>query len=344
MADLNLASTSSLGLGLVAATALSARNVALSASDKGVGVVACGALTSRNVSLSAHDVGVGLVGATGLKASLSLLPVSTGRDVVAVAYLSAARPLLAAPILSYGRGSAALFIADELILPDVVDAVLSLFGLCCSSPAVDDCLLGVVLDAINAAMQQIYSRSKELDYFNSSTLSLTVGTSGTVALPKTVQSVLSAPRFNSNKRPLVVLDSQAKFDRYADTYCGGSAPAAPRASFLLATRGSAVDSVSLSLWVTPAPASDTVFLLDVALEPPRYARRDIAAGTTLSIPHSFVELLLLPIVRKWATAQRWFTRREQQPEIDQQYAAALAALGLVSPESPAETKARATSK
>jgi hypothetical protein len=191
-----------------------------------------------------------------------------------------------------------------------------------------------IADWTNAALQQIYSRSDRLDYFNRRTLSVTVGTGGETPLVASIQRLQGPVRIASGRRPLRALHSRAEYESFALCYDAGAEPAA---FFLDSQVGTTVDSAELKLCIAPPPSTDTEFLIDVTLEPPRFDEVDLIRGVLIPIPHKWAETLLLPMVKKWALSDSLCTKRaELEREITQQYLRAQEILGLADP-SPAES-------
>ena len=178
----------------------------------------------------------------------------------------------------------------------------------------------------NAAMQLIYAQSARLEYFNRSELTLLVGTSGSVALPATVQRIQGDARLAAG-RSLKPLSSRSQVTDFATLY-GSSAPI----GFLVdSQREESVDSLGLTLYLAPAPSDDVEVTVDVTLEPPRWNSSDLLSGLVIPLPHKWVETLFMPLVRKWAAGDSRMpksARASQMQEIDAQYSTAREILGL----------------
>lgn len=221
-----------------------------------------------------------------------------------------------------------------LTLTHVARAVLSLWGRCgCELADVPECDRQDITNYINQAHQLIYSQAHRLDYFNVSTLDVTVTSSGSVTLTQTIQNGGGHVRLASNNVPLSPIHTRSEFDQFVDMYLGGvaNAPAYPCAYFLDASKQSQGDNVALTLHVTPAPSGNTALKVDACMEPERYTWTDIVRGAQVEIPHKYAESILLPIVRKMATAHRLFSDTPKQKQIDEQHQSAMETLGLVDP-------------
>lgn len=240
-------------------------------------------------------------------------------------------------------GSILAFIDGQgLTVEEAVKAVLPLFGFSCCGDCLDACLRASIMEALNAALQQIFARAHRLDFFNRTSLEVTItGGANSATLQQSVQNILKPVRLQTGKQALMELESIHDIDHYAALYHGGAAyaPSSPRAFFLQGANQNKGDNVALTLYVAPTPVGNTVLLVDVSLEPPRYTWSDVTAGTPLEMPHRYAETLLLPLVKHWAMSHRNFVLRALEPAIKDQYAIARDLLGLVDPVSP-ETHAK----
>ena len=279
-----------------------------------------------------------------LNANGNLAPQLSGK-VVATSALSAqftAIPALRGRVTSFATLRANPMVDGQgLTVQEVVQVVLTLWGQgCCGTVGIDSCLYDEAIRYINAALQSIFSQAHRLDYFNRVPLTLTI-TSGTdnKAFPQNVQLLLGPVRLKASRQPLTHVPSRSEFENFVDYYYAGVPPTVPRAYHLESLNQAQGDNVALTLLVAPAPAADTDVLVDVSTEPPRFSPADIHIGTPIEIPHRYAELLLLPLVRKWATSHRLFTRKELQPQIDAQFEIAQTSLGLITPDPKPTAKA-----
>lgn len=234
------------------------------------------------------------------------------------------------------RGTATVS-GQGLTVYDVYRSILSLWGISCCTPDSDQCMQSDVIGAINASLQTIYSQAHQLDYFNRTALTVTVpANTRSVELEARVQSLLGPVKVINSRIPLSPVSSEHELDYFMPACYGSSETVGePRAYFLRSQHQSAGDNVALSLLFTPVPNISTDISVDVSLEAPRYTAIDITSGTPVEIPHRYAELLLVPLVRKWATAHRLYTRKDSQPQIDEQYELAKTALGMLNPDTPA---------
>jgi hypothetical protein len=299
------------------------------------GAVAASVGVKRNVTSSINLTAGGAVDGYRLLSFTSKINISAG----GVATLSTTfNPKVAINFTAGGLVTGTVT-GQGLLVSDAVKSVTALWSVGCCDTTIDACLLTDIIGRINAALQMIYSQAFKLDYFNRTTLTVTIAANTlSIVLAQNVQTLHGPVRNQTGNVPLMELASTAELEGFVNYYYGGSPPSTPRAYYLDSKYQSGSDNVALKLIVTPVPTADTPLLVDVALEPPRYTTLDASNGTPLEIPHRYAELLLLPIIRKWATGHRMFTRREMQPQIDEQYNIAQAALGLVQPESPTVRK------
>ncbi len=178
----------------------------------------------------------------------------------------------------------------------------------------------------NAAIQEIYSQSARLEYFNRSALQVPVPASGRVELPMTVQRVHGTASIEG--RPLVPLGTRQQVQHFTANYGTTSVPVAYLVESL---RGEASDSLVITLHLAPPPADTVEVDLDVTLEPPRWGENDVLASAIVPLPHKWVESLFMPLVRKWAFADALMPddrRQAMAGDIADQYAKAAQMLGL----------------
>ena len=221
----------------------------------------------------------------------------------------------------------------------VRDAVLTVLGTldqsCCRLDNVSPCLREAVIAVINATLQTIYAGADRLGYFNRETVTLTYEAGATEgSLGSGVQGIHGPVRLETPRIILREVTDRAQFERYAETFYGNALPDGPRAWYLHAAHTAGGDSVALTLHITPEPAEEVNILVDVIVEAPRHAWADVAQGTPLGLPHKYVEALLLPLVRDWATSHELFSNAELLPQIKEQAELARLTLGLIDPKKP----------
>lgn len=197
----------------------------------------------------------------------------------------------------------------------------------------------------NTAMQMIYARAGQLEYFNRETVDLTITSSGELALESRIQKLLGHVRLKNTKKTLRPLQSQGELDQFMVRYMDdtSSPPSSPLAYFLDSRRADTPDSVALKLVLVPPPTADLLVQIDCTTEPPRYSEQDFRSSTPLQLPHKWAETIFVPLVKKWALGDSLMpgsSRATLQPEIDQQYQSALAVLGMADPSEPAKTKSQ----
>lgn len=209
--------------------------------------------------------------------------------------------------------------------------------------------IGIGLDSIamwaNTAMQLIFSQADKLDFFNREPLTLTVTATGKVALPSGLQRIQGPVTVTATGKTLRPLSSRGEMNQFITRFMGDAStpPAYPLAYWCEATRSAGADSVAAALHLVPAPQADVEISLDVTLEPPRYSEADLLFGRIIEIPQKWAETLLIPLVKKWALGDPIMpasSREAMQPQIDQQYAAALRTLELADPSAPAVTQSK----
>ncbi len=228
-------------------------------------------------------------------------------------------------------------VGEGLGVCSVINDILLLWG-------IEDARMSVqylrdrALHDLNAAMQLIWARAKDRDYFSRRTLTviLNSGTSSAV-LEQDVQNVLGPVRRDSDKGNLRPLASRSQLDLFGHLFLGQTNNAAvvngvPQAFFAERLNQSRPDNTKIVLHVVPAPDADTNLLVDVAMECPRYEWRDYCQCTPLHIPHRYAESVLLPVCRHRAMSSHYFIKEDRRELIENEYAVAMQVLGLVDPQ------------
>jgi hypothetical protein len=225
---------------------------------------------------------------------------------------------------------------QKMDLDRLVTQVYNLWGMEVTSGRNIEFARGRVLEIINGALQIIYSKAEKLDYFNRETITLTFGTGVTTQkLPVGVQNILGPVKLGNPSNPTNIALRNAgtvsEFENWLDLYF--AAAAGPRVAFIdRRSSGTGFDSQACVLRIGPAPTDETDVSLDYAAEAPYYRETDYAGNARLKVPHSYVESLLLPIVKYNASLDSLFRREEMREALTADYRRALAQLGMVDPD------------
>jgi hypothetical protein len=192
------------------------------------------------------------------------------------------------------------------------------------------------INDLNAALQTLWTYSRDRDYWTRAkeTVTVTGGTSF-IVLDNTIQNVIGPARLNSNKKPLVPLNSISEVENYDLYFQGGishSQSSGEAKSFYIERTGqTGNDPAKCTLHLAPIPTTDTELIIDVIKEAPRYTWGDYVDCTRIPVPHQYVENVLLPICRFKAMGYRFFSHEEQRDNIQQEYAIAISSLELNDP-------------
>ena len=234
---------------------------------------------------------------------------------------------------------------NGLTLVDVALKVYSLWGFQLTSLSQINIGLPSIVAWINSAMQLIYSQADRLEYFNRVEKTLTVTTSGMLALDADVQKILGPVRLSGLKKTLRALTSKTQMEQFSLRFLDDAipAPSGPLAYYIESARASQADSVGLILYLVPSPTESTEILADICEEPTRYLLQDILGGQPLEIPHKWAETILLPLVMKWAMGDSLMPaslRQGVEREVNEQYNAAMTMLGQAEPEAQPNKKSK----
>jgi hypothetical protein len=316
----------SLAANLTSSTLAAAGSISASASLAADGSVATTHAVAGSVSASAS------LSATGIR-GFSLTGSIPGTASLAAA-LSAQHALRGRIDAVASLAATASIDGQGLTVRDLVASVLRLFNSgCCTGLTDDACLQAEIMANINANLQLIYSRAHLLEYFNRRAFEVTFANGDTQkTLSQSIQSLAHPVKLKTGNIPLRRLTHRSDFDQFVSLFCNGTTPSSPRAYFLLSENQTAGDNVTLTLCLTPTPLEETIIAFDATVEPPRYEWSDVNVGTIVEMPHRYAELLLMPLMKKWATSHHFYTDRESQPQIDHQYETAMRALGMLDPQ------------
>lgn len=217
---------------------------------------------------------------------------------------------------------------------DLMDEILWLWGLTnyCS---VDKHIKERAINDINASLQVLWSKARDVDYWSRTTLNVNFTTAQkTAILPDNVQNIVGHVRL-INGQPLAPLQTRGELDSYPMYYLGTSTREmlndTPQAYYSERLNQSGEDPVRINLHVIPQPHEDMEVLVDVVTESPRYRCNDVLECTSVPIPHKYVESILLPIVRYRAMSFYLFIKPERTDMIIAEYQEALIQLGVNDP-------------
>lgn len=214
---------------------------------------------------------------------------------------------------------------------DVRDDILSMWGILtpCAAP---DFAKEAAINIINSSLQLVWNNARDRSYWSSSTLTLTFAAdAASQDLPDDIQNVVGPCRRSDNRRPLAPIGTIGELETFSDIYLDGETADEPLAYHVERLNQAGNDPAKTVLHVTPTPAEETAFLLEVVLEAPRFNLGDFTSCPIIPIPHSYVESLLLPVVRYQATAFYLFRKADQKETIDREYQQARISLGLADP-------------
>jgi hypothetical protein len=323
---------SSLRTYAIASGEMSGRALALSAAPASY-AVAAGQLSGRAVLLAARPESFA-VASGRLSGNAEILTASPTTYSIASAALGGNAKLIAASPRTYATVSATLTGASDehgMSICDVRDDILSMWGILtpCAAP---DFAKEAAINIINSSLQLVWNNARERSYWSSSTLTLTFAADeASHDLPDDIQNVVGPCRRSDNRRPLAPIGTIGELETFSDIYLDGETADEPLAYHVERLNQAGNDPAKTVLHVTPTPAEETAFSLEVVLEAPRFNLGDFTSCPIIPIPHSYVESLLLPVVRYQATAFYLFRKADQKETIDREYQQARISLGLADP-------------
>lgn len=216
-------------------------------------------------------------------------------------------------------------------LCQVVADALSLWGIFCPKSAPAFAIQRAITD-INTAMQVVWNQASERNYWSGTTLTLTIAAGETEqTLVADIQNVVGPCRLESTLRPLVPIGSIGELETFSDIYLDGATGSEPLAYHVNRQAAIGNDPAGCVFMTTPVPTAETKLLLDVVKQAPRYTTDDLATCPIIPIPHTYVESLLLPVVRYHASTFELFAAKEKKESIDREYLQARELLGMADP-------------
>lgn len=196
-------------------------------------------------------------------------------------------------------------------------------------------VLADVATAVNQTLQTLHLMPGA-EFFRLRSWEVTVpGGQRSVELPAAVQTVRQVRRVTSGKE-LRPVSTRSDILHYARRFLGADAeePGLPAAYWLESGESGVLeDSVASTLHVAPAPAAATALEVRAEAEAPRYTAADMESEAEgIAAPHGYIESLVLPLARRQASRFSWFAGGDAAAaRLDDDAAAALAALGLAAP-------------
>ena len=242
------------------------------------------------------------------------------------------------PFVFGGAGTVA---PQGVTVRDIARQVLSTWRLVNFEQAQPDMRERCMSD-INATFQLIYSRARNLGYFNRQTLNVTIPDGqSSVDLDEGIQVVLGTVRLTDDDTLLSPAGSLAELKGFSEMFLGDSDVGGTPLVYFIDSRNDAAafDNAKATLHVAPGPVDgDTAISLEAALQAPRYTWTDVLKAKRVRLPHVYVETLVVPIARKRASSFFLFRPNDGQLQsIEAEYQKAMETLGLVDPADDAAT-------
>lgn len=213
----------------------------------------------------------------------------------------------------------------------IINEMMNLWGIECIKQAPKFALQRAMND-LNGALQTVWNRADERDYWTNETLTLTFAADATTQdLVDDIQNVVGPCKTADDKRLLIGTGTLEELENFRDLFLDGNVPDEPVAYYIERQNQAGDDPAKCTLHIYPGPSVETDLLLDVVKEAPRYSLSDLYLCPLVPIPHKYAETLLLPIVRYKAATFWLFANPETLDGINREYLQAMASLGLADP-------------
>lgn len=204
-----------------------------------------------------------------------------------------------------------------LTLASVIDEVFAMWGVDCRTAT--DSQKQQAVSIVNNAMQQMFARAKERQYFASKEFDTSMGVfntgtdipqdniSGTTSIP--LQALSSEGiTVHSTLGPLRRLTTRQEYETFEYIHPELAASVLPTVFYVDTSRIETDQGLALVLWFKPntGDSQDIRLRISYLAQPPYYTWADHCLATRIALPHRYVESLLLPLVKYEAMSSFWF--------------------------------------
>jgi len=188
----------------------------------------------------------------------------------------------------------------------------------------------------NAGLQEVWNNAKDRNYWTRSTTEIDFASGeGSQTLADEVQNVIGPARISG--QPLAPLGTRGDLDQYSDLFIDerdqNTYPlSGPVAYYVERLNQPGNEPAKSIIHIRPiAPDSGSTVELDVVLEAPRFTWADVSNCKVVPMPHTYVESLLLPIIRFKAMSHYLFIAETRSKSIEDAYLMAKGQLDQADP-------------
>lgn len=223
---------------------------------------------------------------------------------------------------------------------EVVDEILTIWGQRCGC-CTDDEMLQQAVSIVNSSLQQMWSRARDREYFARTITEVSASAAGIITIEQDYNDGttevpfqnLSSEGFSISSSTgvrLRKLASKAEWAFFTQMY--ESSDTVPKAYFLDVTRSETDQGLSsVSVYIVPNPGDSPEFQITYLCQAPRFTVNDYTNGRRVALPHTYIESLLLPLVKYEALASFWAVKMEGKDSIQERYAFAQSMLDKFDP-------------
>ena len=215
-----------------------------------------------------------------------------------------------------------------LTVCDVVRDILMQWGLeiPCSAPQFAKI---AAVNTINQAMQMVWNRAKDRNYWTRQTVSVTYPADAvSYELSDSVQNIIGHVRLDG--RPLVPLGSRYEAEHFDELF-GEDTTNPPTAYFADRLNQAGSEPCKVTLMLVPPPAEEKTVSVDAVMECTRYTVLDLDSCPLVPIPHKYVESLLMPVARYLSMQSHLFINEANREAIVAGYQSALGGMDDADP-------------
>ena len=231
---------------------------------------------------------------------------------------------------------------SAITFAEVIDEILTIWGQRCGC-CTDDEMLQQAVSIVNSSLQQMWSRARDREYFSRKQADVFTDVAGIIEIKQdyvdgaeeipfqnlSSEGFTLVPSNGANVR-LRRLTSRAEWEFFTQMY--ESADTTPKAYYIDIVQSNTDQGLGVvQIRVAPNPAAIQEFTMTYFCQAPRFTVNDYTNGRRVALPHSYVESLLLPLVKYEALASFWAVKMEGKDSIQERYAFAQSMMDKIDP-------------
>jgi hypothetical protein len=233
-------------------------------------------------------------------------------------------------------------LGSAITFAEVIDEILTIWGQRCGC-CTDDEMLQQAVSIVNSSVQQMWSRARDREYFARKQADVLTDVAGIIEIKQDyVDGAEEIPFQNLSSEGFTLvptgatnirlrrLTSRAEWEFFTQMYEGSDT--SPKAYYMDITQSNTDQGLGVvQIRVAPNPAEIQEFTMTYFCQAPRFSVNDYTNGRRVALPHTYVESLLLPLVKYEALASFWAVKMEGKDSIQERYAFAQSMMDKIDP-------------